>query len=99
VVSVPGQRVVDEDADVLIADLNHRYFLPVMCEATVIVDDNFLQMIEANPKKTLRGTIDGFQYKFLPIKNGADPESGKEQVFQMLFGPDTDFTHLIDYFG
>lgn len=99
VVSAPGQRVVDEDADVLVGDLNHRYFLPVQCEATVVVDDNFLQIIENTPQKTIRGTIDGIEYLFLPIKNGADPETNKEQAFTMLFWSGTDFTYLIDYFG
>jgi len=93
-----GINVV-EKSDVLIGDMGERYFIPLLIEGNAPTPENTLQLLEQNPKKTARLTINGTEFKGIPMKTGVQPETNAAQAIQIMCAATIDITKLIDYYG
>lgn len=96
--SVSSPVLVDEDADVEVAALDPALFLPVVHEFETQVPFNLMDLLGTNPLQTFLWTVDGLQYKGIPVKIGMQPEGNEAQVYQMYSAPDNNLTKLEEVF-
>ncbi len=97
-VAAPGQPVIDEDADIEIADLGDRLFYPVLLEFNAPDKSDILDLLGLNPLQALASTYLDLPVKGVPIKIGANPEARRTQPYQMYAAPDIDLTPFIEIF-
>jgi hypothetical protein len=95
IVTPPAGRIINERADVLIADFDPPYFKAVKFTITVPPPDTFELL---NPVRKFiftynNGTITlgGFD-----LKTGTQPADNRKQTFELLAAPDSDLSQLID---
>lgn len=97
-VSVPGQPVIKENADIEISRLEPRLFIPVLLEFETLVPNNLFQQLAANPLSAFSFNWNGLTYTGIPEKVAMNPEKNDSQLYQLYAAPDTDLTPLIDSF-
>lgn len=97
-VAPPGGQVVTENADVEIARLGDRLFVPVKLEFETRVPVDLLEQLAINPLKSFSTSYVGVPLVGIPNKTGIHPENNEAQAYELLASPDTDLTPLIDVF-
>jgi hypothetical protein len=97
-VSPPGKTPVDEDADIEIAQLGERLFVPMAMEFTTQVPLNLFDILKQNPVKAFRFKYQGHTFTGIPVKIAIQPETNQAQQFQLLSSPENDLTVLEEVF-
>jgi hypothetical protein len=97
-VAPPGGPVVTENADVEIARLGNRLFVPVKLEFETRVPNDLLEQLAINPLSAYATSYVGVSLVGIPNKTGIHPEDNEAQAYELLASPDTDLTPLIDVF-
>lgn len=90
---------VDEDSDLLIANMGDRMILPYYMDFETIVPFNpttLIALLEVNPNRCFQFTENGISYKGFNIKTGMSPGDNKPQSFKLLSAPDNDLTQKIE---
>lgn len=90
---------VTENADVEIADLPAALFTPNLLEFETKVPVNLQDLLDLNPVKAFRFTVDGRFYMGIPVKVSSRPADKASQEFQLLSAPTNDLTQLEKYNG
>ncbi len=90
---------ITEKEDVLISTLLPQYYRPIFLEFDTAGTFQLLELLDANPSKLFKFSIDGSDYVVLPDKLSITPALGKKKRFKMLCGAGTDLTPLIDFYG
>jgi hypothetical protein len=99
VVHVTAQDPIVEKADVEIAKLGDRLFVPILFEFENKVPSNILDLLKSNPRKSYSFINNGMRYTGFPQKDSVQPASRKEQSFQLLASPLEPLNYLINYNG
>lgn len=89
---------VTENADVQIADLGDRLFVPVLLEFETRVPVDLLELLVVNPLQSFLTSYLEASLKGVPVKVGLAPEDQEAQTYQLLASPDTDLLPLINIF-
>lgn len=94
-----GTVLLQEKGDINIGSLDAPFFTPILISFTCITPDDLLERLDAAPASVFGFDIDGQPYVGIPLKEGTNPETGKEQAVQMWSAPSNDLTKLIEYYG
>lgn len=94
--TVLGSVTVDEDADVPVADLAPRLYLPVYFEFTAEVPVELIDILEATTNRFFSFTWNDITYTGFLIKAAYAPANNREQSFKLLAAPDNDLTPFIN---
>lgn len=94
----PDGTFIDK-SNYLISSMSPGYFRPYYASFRTKGVRDLLDLLDTNPLKVFRFTIDGISYVFLPEAVGIEPSTRKEQKYKLLCGAATDLTPLIDYNG
>lgn len=93
--TVLGSVTVDEDADVPVADLPARLYLPVYFEFTCEVPVDLIDILEATTNRFFSFIWLGVTYTGFLVKAAYAPANNREQSFKLLAAPDNDLTPFI----
>lgn len=97
-VAPPGGPVITEAADVEIAKLGDRLFVPVKLQFDTRVPNDLLEQLAINPLNSYATSYVGIPLVGIPNKTGIHPEDNEAQSYELLASPNTDLTQLIDVF-
>lgn len=97
-VAPPGGPVITENADVEIAKLGDRLFVPIKLTFDTRVPNDLLEQLAINPLSAYATSYVGIPLVGIPNKAGIHPEDNEAQSYELLASPQTDFTPLIDVF-
>jgi hypothetical protein len=92
--TVKGAVTVDEDANEPIE--GSRLFKPYVFEFETEVPVDLVDLVDAYPNNLYSFAYDGIVYEGYLLKAGIAPDDNRSQVFQLLCGPNTDETKLIN---
>ncbi len=84
--------VVDEDADIVVADLTPAIFKPVFIGFTTEVPQTVLASIKLNPYGRVRFKVEGEVFHGFLFDGGIKPATHEAQKWQLLSVPENDFS-------
>jgi hypothetical protein len=94
----PGQRPVDEDADVEIGSLGDQFFIPWLIDIEVESPADLIDTLEITPVKTVQYNDNNLSLAGLIIKAGIEPSTNDAQAYQLLSSPNNVITDLVNVF-
>lgn len=93
--TILAATTVDEDLDLLIGDMGDRMFKPFYFDFTIKVPIDLVDIMEANPNRCFKFSIDGIYYTGFSIKTGLAPNTLEPQQFKLLATDENDMTDFI----
>lgn len=97
--TVVSGAAVTESADENIGALDAPYFFPVQIEFEVPVMDSLIDILDAQPIQEVLFSIDGYDYRGIPLKLSISPASGSAQTITVLSAASNDLSKLVQYYG
>ncbi len=93
--TVQNGKVIQENADVLIGDLEENYFVPILAKFETVVPKNLLAMMLSNSYGLFKFTYRGKVYKGWCIECKQKPAGDAAQDWVLLLSKDNDLNGLI----
>jgi hypothetical protein len=98
IVSKPGSRVVDEDADVEIGTLGDQLFIPWTINIEVESPADLIDALELTPVKAVQYNDGSLTLAGLITKASIEPSTNDAQEYTLLSSPNNNLIPLIEIF-
>jgi len=93
--TVQGGVTIQENADVVISDLEPNYFIPITAKFETIVPENLVDIMQSNSTGLFQFTYNGDTYKGWVIACSQKPSTDVEQQWTLLLSADNNINKLI----
>lgn len=93
--TVQGGVTIQENADVIISDLEPNYFIPITAKFETIVPENLVDIMQSNSTGLFQFTYNGDTYKGWVIACSQKPSTDVEQQWTLLLSADNNINKLI----
>lgn len=93
--TVQGGVTIQENADVVISDLEPNYWIPITAKFETIVPDNLVDIMQSNSTGLFQFTYNGDTYKGWVIACSQKPSTDVEQQWTLLLSADNNINKLI----
>lgn len=93
--TVQGGVTIQENADVIISDLEQNYWIPITAKFETIVPENLIYIMQSNSTGLFQFTYNGDTYKGWVIACSQKPSTDVEQQWTLLLSADNNINKLI----
>lgn len=93
--TVQSGVIVQENADVIISDLEQNYWIPITAKFETIVPENLIYIMQSNSTGLFQFTYNGDTYKGWVIACSQKPSTDVEQQWTLLLSADNNINKLI----
>ena len=93
--TVQGGVTIQENADVVISDLEPNYWIPITIKFETVVPDNLVDIMQSNSTGLFQCTHNGDTYKGWVIACSQKPSTDVEQQWTLLLSADNNINKLI----
>lgn len=91
-----GGITIQENADILISDLDPNYWIPIIGKIETVVPDNLTDIMRTNSTGLFKFTYNGNEYKGWVITCGQKPSTNASQDWILLLSADNNINNLIN---